>query len=205
MLVFKLEMNKAQKILLGLNLLIGVLILLIYLRPPNSSRVVSDSTIIPNRNDCEYGVFDYNYDVYVVKPGDNITSVANNKLGDIKRAGEIILLNKSKYPTLLTRPEYLERNWALKLPPLEFVINSERQMITFKGHIHENSSDHFRVSVTEKSSNTHIYDSKNTSYLLNGIKTVKQQIPNGACFEADIENTGRLVNSIREIRVTNVK
>jgi len=202
-------MNKSLGILLGVIILLSGS--LFYLKiagnfsKKSNNKVDSNTSTLPNRNDCEYGVFDYNYEVYVVKPGDNMTSVVRNKLADINRLGEVILLNKSKYPTLLTRPEYLEKGWELKLPPRNIVITKERQLVTFKGHIHENSTDHFRVSADPKSTNTYIYDAKNSLYFLEGVQTTKQNIPNGACFEADIENTDKLVNSIRVIRAKSLK
>lgn len=195
-------MRNVTGILLGAIVLLLVALLYFGFYPLNSIPNTSNtsSNTLPNRKECEYGVFDYNYYIYEVKPGDTITAVAKNELANFERAGELILLNKEKYPTLVTQPGYLEKGWKLKLPPREIIITREDQLLTFRGHVHENSAKYFRVSVSPDLSNTYIYDSAATNYFSNNNQVSKQDIPTGVCFDAVIENDNRKTNAIISLR-----
>jgi murein DD-endopeptidase MepM/ murein hydrolase activator NlpD len=53
---------------------------------------------------------------YTVVPGDYLSKIAQEKLGDYSRWPEIVQLNKDKYPSLLSNPDLIYSGWVLTLP-----------------------------------------------------------------------------------------
>jgi murein DD-endopeptidase MepM/ murein hydrolase activator NlpD len=53
---------------------------------------------------------------YTVVPGDYLSKIAQEKLGDYSRWPEIVQLNKDRYPSLLSNPDLIYSGWVLTLP-----------------------------------------------------------------------------------------
>ncbi len=53
---------------------------------------------------------------YTVKPGDFLSLIAGNQMGNSSRWPEIVELNKDKYPSLLSNPNLIYAGWVLTLP-----------------------------------------------------------------------------------------
>ena len=56
-------------------------------------------------------------DTYLVQSGDSIIEIARDIVGNPDRAGEIIILNQDRYPSLTQENPMLEPDWELVLPP----------------------------------------------------------------------------------------
>ncbi|MBI4226021.1 hypothetical protein HY612_02805 [Candidatus Roizmanbacteria bacterium] len=197
-------MNK-NKIILSIIgiLLISFSFLKLYPNLIKPKVEITTTQTLPNREYCKYGVFDYNYELYIVKTGDTITSIAKNELADRNRIGEIILLNIGKYPSLGSQLSYLEKGWEFRLPPKNKIIKDPNQLQIFSGHIHENASKYFRVSADPNLSNTYIYDYPSSIYFIESERVNKQDIKTGVCFEAVIENDNQLTNTIVSLKTKN--
>lgn len=61
--------------------------------------------------------------LYIVKPGDTLLSIAKTQLHDVSRVDELITLNKDRYPDLSLSHSFLEKDWGLFLPPLNQITN----------------------------------------------------------------------------------
>lgn len=59
------------------------------------------------------------FPIYTVKTGDSLLSVARDQLGSVARIGDLIEMNKTKYPSVLNQSSFLEVGWRLLLPPKE--------------------------------------------------------------------------------------
>ncbi len=73
-------------------------------------------------SDCPrygYEPKEYFLEVYRVKQGDSLLSIANDELDDSSRAGEIIALNEDRYDNFWKDEKFLEVGWELLLPPKE--------------------------------------------------------------------------------------
>lgn len=53
---------------------------------------------------------------YTVKRGDTLQGIAQTQLGQWQRWKELVDLNKAKYPTLATNPDFIAVDWKLQLP-----------------------------------------------------------------------------------------
>ncbi|MFZ5425041.1 MAG: LysM peptidoglycan-binding domain-containing protein [Patescibacteria group bacterium] len=182
-----------------LNIFIVVILatfITLYLYKSNNDYVknsVQQIVILPNKSECDYGVFDYPYKEHTVTPGESILSIATKELSDSSRVGEIIKLNKSKYPTLLSNPQNLEIGWKLMIPEKDISVNESSEIKVFKGHIHQTHSLHnggVVVSVDENGSTTYLYAKNGSKYSNYGL------ISPGTCFEAKVLNNKDNTNSI---------
>ncbi len=53
---------------------------------------------------------------YTVVPGDYLSLIAQNQMGDSSRWPELVELNKDKYPSLVSNPNLIYAGWTLTLP-----------------------------------------------------------------------------------------
>jgi nucleoid-associated protein YgaU len=53
---------------------------------------------------------------YTVQRNDSLWTIAQGQLGDANRWRELVELNKAKYPTLTTNPDFIQVGWTLGLP-----------------------------------------------------------------------------------------
>ncbi len=53
---------------------------------------------------------------YTVVPGDYLSKIAKNLLGDASRWPELVELNKDRYPSLLSNPNLIYAGWVLRIP-----------------------------------------------------------------------------------------
>jgi nucleoid-associated protein YgaU len=53
---------------------------------------------------------------YTVQRGDNLWSIAQSQLGDAMKWRDLVGLNKDKYPSLETNPDFIQVGWKLDLP-----------------------------------------------------------------------------------------
>jgi hypothetical protein len=63
-------------------------------------------------------------EIYVVKSGDTLFSIAKNQMGDISRINELIELNKKVYPFLTIEKPILEPGMKMYFTPDEIGVNS---------------------------------------------------------------------------------
>lgn len=56
------------------------------------------------------------YTEYTVKRGDTLQGIAQTQLGQWQRWRELVDLNKDKYPSLTTNPDFIAVDWKLKVP-----------------------------------------------------------------------------------------
>ncbi|MEB3329946.1 MAG: LysM peptidoglycan-binding domain-containing protein [Candidatus Sericytochromatia bacterium] len=56
---------------------------------------------------------------YVVRPGEHLSKIAREQLGDGNRWREIVALNQARYPGLAQNPDLIHPGWTLQLPPRE--------------------------------------------------------------------------------------
>lgn len=73
-------------------------------------------------------------ETYIVKKGDTLLSISKNQLKDVSRIGELIELNKDRYPELSVKSPFLEQGWGLYLPP-DSTIRTSGSIAQVKGVI----------------------------------------------------------------------
>jgi len=98
---------------------------------------------------CEfYGYLDEDFYLssYITKKGDTLSTIAENKLGDVKRASELITLNKTSYSHLSLKESFLEIGWVIKIPPAS-IPESEGFLQAVGGEIQEISNNHIFVDI----------------------------------------------------------
>ena len=73
----------------------------------------------PHNQCSKYGYSDKSQylNVYKVRSGDTLLSIAANELGDVSAVNQISLLNKDRYPQLSLVHPFIEVGWQLYLPP----------------------------------------------------------------------------------------
>jgi len=123
-----------------------------YLGKEQQTSVVTVSSAVPEpqeREDCSiYGplLISQFLEEYVVKPGDTLLSVAEDELGDVSRASEIVALNQrlDRYPERSLSNPFIEQGWKLFMPP-ENVKQTSGNIQAYAGEIEEIGDTEFVI------------------------------------------------------------
>ncbi len=105
-------------------------------------------------------------EVYTVKKGDTLLSIAKNELNDTSRASEIVALNKylDRFPQLSLTNPFLEVGWKLYLP-FEHASQTGGNIQAYAGNITGIDQGVFRISFQQGGGGS-ITPSTQTQFLL---------------------------------------
>src|SRR3989304_2376188 len=78
-------------------------------------------------------------DLYEVKPGDTLFSIAKEQLGSTSRINEVVFLNYKQYPSVFTDYNYIRPGWKFYLPP-KFLARTSGSLIGYAGRLIEGAS-----------------------------------------------------------------
>jgi hypothetical protein len=78
--------------------------------------------------------------IYTVKPGDTLLSIARSQMGDASRVTELINLNKEEYPQLSMAKSFLEVGWKLFVLP-KVLPRTNGNIIELKGEVDKITSE----------------------------------------------------------------
>lgn len=122
-------MNKLIKIGVLVLLLIAIilasnkLVMIILPKLDSLGIKVFDNLVQEVEDECsyyrEFSTDEY-YNIYTVKKGDTLLSIAQDQLGSTDRVLDIITQNKEKFPMLSLDNSFLEIGWTLKILKPEY-------------------------------------------------------------------------------------
>lgn len=145
----------------------------------------------------------YPYEEYVVESGDTLISISQNKLGDKSRVQELITLNNDNFPTLKSKPEYLEKGWKLLLPPRDIVL-TKNDLAKLSGYLHEINEDYLVISTTNNfEQKTNIYITENSKFKIDDKTLQISDLKRGDCVSAVLRNQDSVPNAIIVLEVIN--
>ena len=78
---------------------------------------------------------------YTVVPGDYLSKIAKNLLGDASRWPELVELNKDRYPSLLSNPNLIYAGWVLRIPSGSGTNNSSNTTVANNSGSNNSSSE----------------------------------------------------------------
>jgi len=166
-----------------------------------------DTSQIPINQVCFSGSAgsnsDYPYEIYTIKLGDSLNSIAKNELGDSTRLNEIVILNEEAYPTLASQPSYLEAGWKFKLPPKDIIIEWAKQLAEFSGQIVFISSDIIKIRITPNLTQaTYVYPVATSKYYSNEGEIQFKDLKLGNCASVVVRQTISKPNQLVRLTIS---
>jgi len=97
-----------------------------------------------------------------IKSGDTLLSISRSQLNSTSRVGELIEMNKKRYPGLSLENPFIEVGWELILPPKE--VRTSGNIRVTSGKLSAISENEFKWTVQDQSGssyNCYIYKGDN--------------------------------------------